>query len=288
LAYPARVLCLQHHFSRAAMPLQHRFPRPLSPAMPLLTAFCCKTEGSCCRWLLLGVRSQRAAVSGHCMCVGTCCCIHDDSEVRVSELKQEGFGSNLSELSTSAGSSDEGATDDGFNSFFSSVSCGNDGSALSDDAEVTIDAPNPVPRSSSQTATDVDSERHNIVRCLGQKTSTMLLRASCRRLPTFEHRRGEIESPDHAAGPKKFGVAVSSNQRLAEVDLSEGCLGPGLGPMSRRESCQLLATSFHKEHETDSSDDSDGMVSSNLSFQDLTTDGLGEVASGDDLRLPWL
>jgi len=192
------------------------------------------------------------------MCVGACCCIHDDSEVRGSELKEEGFCSNMSELSTSADSSDERSTD-GFNSFFSSLSCGGDGSALSVDAE-TIDVPNPVPRS------------------------------------WHEHTEEEIESPVQAAGPNRFGVAVSSRLRLAEIHPSETFLGPELGPMSRCESSQHLAKPLHKEHETDSSDNSDGtamvsgtpMLSSNLSCQSLRTDGLGEVASGDELGFPCL
>eukprot|EP00419_Tripos_fusus_P085840 CAMPEP_0172841752 /NCGR_PEP_ID=MMETSP1075-20121228/30223_1 /TAXON_ID=2916 /ORGANISM="Ceratium fusus, Strain PA161109" /LENGTH=52 /DNA_ID=CAMNT_0013685775 /DNA_START=86 /DNA_END=240 /DNA_ORIENTATION=- len=51
----------------------------------------------------------------------------DASEGSVSELKQEGFGNNLSEQSTTVGSADE-ARDVGLNSLFNSLSCGSCGS----------------------------------------------------------------------------------------------------------------------------------------------------------------
>ena len=82
--------------------------------MALLHAHWAEGRRLCSRWCDPNqmAATGRATLSGKCLCVGTCCCIVDASEVNLSELKQEGFGSNLSELSTSAGSSDE-ATNDG-------------------------------------------------------------------------------------------------------------------------------------------------------------------------------
>jgi len=145
------------------------------PSMSLLTAISRTERGLCCVGLQLGTgSSQRAAVSGQCMCVGSCCCILDDSEVGLSELKHRRFGNDRPELRTSGGSSDE-AMGDGLKWFVSSLYSGSCGlSLLVDDAEATFGVPSPVPKMGFSTATDIDSELNCNVRCPEHETTLQL------------------------------------------------------------------------------------------------------------------
>jgi len=173
-------------------------------------------RGSCCRWLLLGTRSHRVAVSGQCLCVGICCCILDDSEVRVSEFNDKGFGSNMSELSTSASSSDEAWATDSFVSSLYSGSCGS--SQTVDDAQPMFGVPSPEPK-------------------IGCSTDS-------RKFTTSWAPNVDSELPCRVR--QKLGIAVTSHTRLAAVDHNEGCPG-----MPRSRSCQHLSRSCHRDNDTD-------------------------------------
>jgi len=186
--------------------------------------------------------------------VDPCCCIPDDSEMKVSELKHRGFGSTTSELSTSAGSRNE-ATDDGLNCIVNSQYSGSCGfPLLVVDAEATFGVPSPVPQMGCSTATNGDSELTCSVRCPGHETTVQLHSVKCQPHTMSCHREDEAELPvDTAgpAGPKECGVAVMSHQSLADVDHTEGCLGHTLAPMPPSTSCQHLARSCRRESEAD-------------------------------------
>jgi len=164
----------------------------------------------------------------------------------VSELKQEGFGNNLSEQSTTVGSADE-ARDVGLNSLFNSLSCGSCGStALAEDTEATIDVLSAVPKIGLPTSTNMASERQSNV-------------------------------GSNLGGPKMLGVAVMSRQVLAACDNSEGCRWHKLAPLPRNISCHHLALPCHRERETDDAVAVDGITEmSSHSCQNPTTHGDSE------------